>query len=46
MASGLGADKMEEENEKMFVRTASCARRWRALYSKKKLIASKTNRPI
>ena len=46
MASGLGADKMEEENEKTFVRAASCARRWRALYSKKKLIASKTNTPI
>ena len=45
MASGLSADKMEEENEKMFVRGA-LRTRWRALYSKKKLIASKTNTPI
>ena len=38
---------MEEGNEKMFVRAASCARRWRALHKhNKKLMASKTNGPI
>ena len=47
LASGLGADKMEEGNEKMFVRAASCARRWRELHKhNKKLIASKTSTPI
>ena len=38
---------MEEGNEEIFVRGASCARRWRELHKhNKKLIASKTNTPI
>ena len=39
--SGLGADKMEEENEKIHFIKASCVHQWC-----KELIALKTNRPI
>ena len=37
---------MEEENEKIHVIEASCARQWLVLHRHKKLIALKTNRPI
>ena len=44
--SGLGADKMEEENEKIHVIAAFCERRWHARHRHKKPIVSKTYRLI